>query len=69
MSPKVDPAVLEALSLDAQNTSITPHGGSGFASSFKLTTTTRDDSGNEKEKLYFVKVAKGEGSKVMFAGS
>lgn len=69
MALKVDPAILGALSLSAQNTSITSHGGSGFASSFKLSSTIIDGDGNEREKLYFVKVGKGEGSRVMFAGS
>lgn len=69
MAPKIDSAILEALSLCPETTSITSHGGSGFSSSFKVTTTTSDESGNEREKLYFVKIGKGEGAKMMFAGS
>ncbi|CZR53835.1 related to fructosamine-3-kinase [Phialocephala subalpina] len=64
MAPKIDPAILKALSLDAATTTITTHGGSGFASTFKL--STKDSDGNEK--LYFVKMGKGKDSEVMFAG-
>ncbi|TVY16944.1 Ketosamine-3-kinase [Lachnellula arida] len=63
MTPKIDPAILSALSLDAATTSITSHGGSGFASTFKITSTAE---GNEK--LFFVKQGKGKASEIMFTG-
>ncbi|KAE8449684.1 hypothetical protein EG329_007459 [Mollisiaceae sp. DMI_Dod_QoI] len=65
MAPKIDSAILKALSLDATTTSIASHGGSGFASTFKL--SSKDTNG--KEKLYFVKTGKGKDSEVMFAGT
>ncbi|KUJ08598.1 Ketosamine-3-kinase [Mollisia scopiformis] len=64
MPPKIDPAILKALSLDEANTTISSHGGSGFVSTFKLTTKDKD----EKEKLYFVKTGKGRECEIMFAG-
>src|SRR4051794_30411052 len=47
MTPKIDPAILKALSLDASNTTIAKHGGSGFASTYKLTSIV-----DGKEKLF-----------------
>lgn len=64
MGPKLDPAILTALSLDAATTSIASHGGSGFASTFKLTSTGSDG----EERHFFVKQGKGRDSEVMFAG-
>ena len=66
MSPPVDPAILEALGLDPSTTEakIASHGGSGFASSFKLTVTTPDG----EEKPYFVKTGSGKDAEVMFQG-
>jgi len=63
MTPKIDPAILAALSLDAATTSIASHGGSGFASTFKITSTVEG-----KEKLFFVKQGKGKASETMFTG-
>ncbi|KAI1655787.1 fructosamine-3-kinase [Daldinia decipiens] len=63
MASKVDPAILEALGLDAQVTKITSHGGSGFASTFKLSSTVEG-----KEKNYFVKTGTGADSELMFKG-
>lgn len=59
MPTKVDPALLRALSLDSSNTSIHTHGGSGFASTFRLITPTTS---------IFVKTGSGPGSAVMFEG-
>jgi protein-ribulosamine 3-kinase len=59
MPPEIDPALLRALSLDSSNTSIHAHGGSGFASTFRLTTPTTS---------IFVKTASGPESAVMFEG-
>ena len=64
MSRKIDPAILKALSLEAASTTIASHGGSGFASTFKITSTGSDG----QEKLFFIKQGKGKGSEIMFAG-
>jgi hypothetical protein len=64
MVPNTDPTILKALLLDAANTSIASHGGSGFASTFKI--TSKDNDG--EEKLFFVKQGKGRESEIMFAG-
>ncbi|KAL2214152.1 fructosamine kinase [Sarocladium strictum] len=64
MAPSVDPAIIEALGLDASATSMTSaSGGSGFASTFKLSTTA-----DGKPKSYFVKTASSKESEVMFRG-
>ncbi|KAI1084429.1 fructosamine kinase [Whalleya microplaca] len=63
MSPKVDPAILEALGLDPSVTKIASHGGSGFASTFKLSSLV-----DGKEKNYFVKTGTGADSELMFKG-
>jgi protein-ribulosamine 3-kinase len=64
MTRKIDPAILKALSLEAASTTIASHGGSGFASTFKITSTRSDG----QVKLFFVKQGKGKGSEIMFAG-
>jgi hypothetical protein len=64
MAPKIDSAILKALSLDSANTSIASHGGSGFASTFKITSKGSDG----EERLFFVKQGKAKGSEIMFAG-
>ena len=64
MTRKIDPAILKALSLEAASTTIASHGGSGFASTFKITSTGSDG----QEKLFFIKQGKGKGSEIMFAG-
>ncbi|KAM0586479.1 hypothetical protein D7B24_005598 [Verticillium nonalfalfae] len=61
--PDVDPAIIEALGLTPEHTKITSHGGSGFSSTFKLTSTL-----NGKPKRYFVKTGTGTASEVMFRG-
>jgi len=63
MAPTVDPALIKALGLDAATTKISPHGGSGFASTFRLTATV-----NGEEVDYFVKTGSGSDSEVMFRG-
>ena len=63
MSPSIDPAIIEALSLDAASTTLASHGGSGFSSTYKLSSR----GSNGEEKLYFVKTG-GKGSEAMFAG-
>lgn len=63
MSPKVDPAILEALGLDPDVTTISSHGGSGFASTFKLSSVV-----DGKDKNFFVKTGAGSDSELMFQG-
>lgn len=64
MAPNVDPAIIEALGLGPNNTKIASHGGSGFASTFKLSSSV-----DGKEKNYFVKTGSGADSKIMFRGT
>lgn len=59
----VDSAILEALGLEAQNTTQTSHGGAGFSSTFKLASTK-----NGQKVNYFVKLGTGKDAEVMFRG-
>lgn len=60
----VDAAILEALGLSAEQTKISSHGGSGFASTFRLSSVT-----SEGETVnYFVKTGTGPDAEVMFRG-
>ncbi|KAH8593248.1 Fructosamine/Ketosamine-3-kinase [Bisporella sp. PMI_857] len=63
MAPKLDPSIVKALSLDLSKTTISSHGSSGFASTFKITTAV-----NEQEKLFFIKTGTGKGGEIMFTG-
>lgn len=63
MAPAVDGAIIEALGLDTSDTSIASHGSSGFASTFKLSTTV-----DGKPKQYFVKTGSGADAETMFKG-
>ena len=63
MAPELDPSILKALSLEASNTTLTAHGGSGFAFTGKVTSVV-----DGKEKFFFVKMGKGKESGIMFAG-
>jgi hypothetical protein len=63
MAPKLDLAIVEALSLDTAVTSIASHGGSGFSSTAKITTQV-----DGEEKLYFIKMGSGKDAETMFAG-
>ncbi|RYP19836.1 hypothetical protein DL765_003090 [Monosporascus sp. GIB2] len=63
MSPAVDPAITEALCLDPSVTKIASHGGSGFASTFKLSSTV-----DGKDRNFFVKTGTGSDAEVMFRG-
>ncbi|PNP59343.1 hypothetical protein THARTR1_00833 [Trichoderma harzianum] len=63
MSHTIDPAILAALDLDKSTTTISSVGGSGFSSTFKLSTTKHGQPFD-----YFIKTASGEGAKVMFQG-
>jgi protein-ribulosamine 3-kinase len=64
MAPKLDPAIIKALSLEASGTTLSAHGGSGFAFTGKVTSVV-----DGKEKLFFVKTGKGNESEIMFAGT
>lgn len=66
-SSAVDPAILEALGLDAETTRISSHGGSGFASTFRLSSVKKSDGGGQ-EVSYFVKTGTGAEADVMFTG-
>ncbi|KAK7921045.1 fructosamine-3-kinase [Apiospora marii] len=70
MGAGVDPALLEALALDPAVTQITSHGGSGFSSTFKLTSRggAADGDGKDDVKTYFVKTGTGPEAELMFAG-
>ena len=61
---KIDPAILRALSLSPSNTTLAAHGGSGFATTGKLTTTLPDGT----KKQFFLKTGQGAASATMFAG-
>ena len=61
---KLDSAVIRALSLDPAKTNVAKHGGSGFSTTAKITTTLEDGT----EKNFFIKTGKGKDAQVMFAG-
>lgn len=58
MPTSADPAISRALGFD-KDTKITSHGGSGFASTYQLTTS---------DSSYFVKTSSSSGAAVMFKG-
>ncbi|KEF54879.1 uncharacterized protein A1O9_09322 [Exophiala aquamarina CBS 119918] len=57
-SSSIDPAILRALALDASS-KISTHGGSGFASTFRITTPSTS---------VFIKTSSSSGAAVMFQG-
>ncbi|KAL7918617.1 Ketosamine-3-kinase [Trichoderma austrokoningii] len=59
----IDSAILTALNLDRNHTTISSAGGSGFSSTFKLS-TTKDGQPFD----YFVKTSSGEAARIMFQG-
>lgn len=63
MAPAVDSVILEALGLSSNDTTMQSHGGSGFASTFKLSTTI-----DGQPKHYFVKTGTGADAEIMFQG-
>ena len=63
MPTSVDPAILHALGLDARQTKIASHGGSGFSSTFKLSSVVDGQPVN-----YFVKTGAGKDAELMFRG-
>lgn len=64
MSPSVDPVILEALGLDPAETKMASHGGSGFSSTFKLSSTSPEG----ETRSFFVKTGTGANAEVMFRG-
>ncbi|KAK0651169.1 Fructosamine/Ketosamine-3-kinase [Cercophora newfieldiana] len=63
MLPTVDPAILSALNLSPTSTKLVSHGGSGFSSTYKLTS-----SKDGHDLTYFVKTGTGPAAEVMFRG-
>lgn len=63
MAPTVDTAILDALGLEPANTKMVNHGGSGFSSTFKLSSIK-----DGQEMNYFVKTGTGKDAEVMFQG-
>lgn len=61
---RLDSAIIKALSLDSTKTTAKSHGGSGFTTTAKITTTTEDGT----EKHIFMKTGKGKSADVMFKG-
>ncbi|MCJ1373298.1 1-phosphatidylinositol-3-phosphate 5-kinase [Loxospora ochrophaea] len=61
---KLDPAVARALSIDPSKTMVASHGGSGFTTTAKISTTLSDGSA----KQFFMKTGRGEDAQVMFEG-
>ena len=61
---KIDPAVARVLSVDLNNTSVTSHGNSSFASSSKITYKGKDGV----ERHYFQQTGPGKAAAVMFEG-
>jgi protein-ribulosamine 3-kinase len=60
---EVDSAIAQALGLDASDTRVIAHGGSGFSSTVKITTIE-----DGKEKQFFGKIGKGVEKATMFEG-
>ncbi|KAF9735565.1 hypothetical protein PMIN06_000551 [Paraphaeosphaeria minitans] len=63
---KLDPAVVELLCLDPEQTTVSSAGGGGCSSALtsKITSKFSDDT----EKSFFMKTGEGEDAEVMFAG-
>ena len=64
-NPQIDPAILGALSLPASTTKITPHGGSGFTSTFRLTSTPISTT---LSQTFFIKISSNPSASTMFRG-
>ena len=61
---KLDPTIIRALSLDESRTTVAKHGGSGFATTAKISTKLKDST----TKHFFLKIGRGKESEVMFKG-
>lgn len=59
MQPSVDPAILRALAIDASQAKIASHGGSGFVSTYRITSDTTSA---------FIKTSTSKGAATMFEG-
>ncbi|EPE03766.1 fructosamine kinase [Ophiostoma piceae UAMH 11346] len=64
----VDPAIITVLGLDPETATIRSHGGSGFASSYKLTGRRLDAGSDAPLTHYFVKTGSGPEAEAMFRG-
>lgn len=64
---KLDPAVLELLKLDAENTSVASAGGGGCSSASTSKITSRVGDGTEQ--MFFMKTGKGKDAEIMFEGN
>jgi len=60
---KLDPAIIKALSLDPANTTVASHGGSGFSTTAKITTSI-----NGEQKNLFMKTSRSKDAQLMFEG-
>ncbi|KZF20724.1 Ketosamine-3-kinase [Xylona heveae TC161] len=65
---KLDSAIVKALSLDPAVISVASHGGSGFSSTSKVSTTVTSPEGKEEKRNFFVKTGKGRDAEIMFEG-
>ena len=61
---KLDSAIIKALSLDPTKTSVASHGGSGYSTTAKISTTLKDGT----NKQFFMKTGSGKGANTMFKG-
>lgn len=61
---KIDSAVIRALQLNPDKTTIASHGGSGFSTTAKISTTLPDGT----KKYFFMKTGEGRDAEVMFRG-
>lgn len=62
---ELDSAVAKLLSLDLRKTEISPHGGSSFSSTFKISTGREGGI----RKVFFMKTGSGEDARIMFEGA
>jgi len=60
----IAPTLLAALSLNPGTSTVKSHGGSGFASTFKVETETKDG----RKEMVFVKTGTGRSAEIMFRG-
>jgi fructosamine-3-kinase len=62
---KLDSAIITALDLDPEHATVTPHGGSSFTTTAKI---TYRPGGGDDERAYFIKIGRGKDAETMFAG-
>lgn len=63
---KLDPAVIELLKLDPDNTTVSSAGGGGCSSASTSKITSKLSDGTEK--LFFMKTGRGKDANIMFEG-